>query len=134
MNKKPDAMIYAMALGGLIIAGIITTAIINVVRNNQSSAVDIRAKAGVTNTLKLTGTVDSIDETAGTITVLDVQFAEESRSGKAVNYGRWTVTPPVTFSLMSAIPGANITFTVASDSFNVVSKQVTAANVVIKQK
>ena len=127
-------MIYAMALGGLIIAGIITTAIINVVRNNQSSAVDIRAKAGVTNTLKLTGTVDSIDETAGTITVLDVQFAEESRSGKAVNYGRWTVTPPVTFSLMSAIPGANITFTVASDSFNVVSKQVTAANVVIKQK
>ena len=56
-------------------------------KNNQSSAVDIRAKAGVTNTLKLTGTVDSIDETAGTITVLDVQFAEESRSGKAVNYG-----------------------------------------------
>ncbi len=127
-------MIYAMALGGLIIAGIITTAIINVVKNNQSSAVDIRAKAGVTNTLKLTGTVDSIDETAGTITVLDVQFAAESRSGKPVNYGTWTVTPPRTFSLMTAVPGTNITFTVASDSFNVVSKQVTAANVAILQK
>lgn len=134
MTKKPDALVYAVALGGLIIAGVVTIAIINVVKNNQSAATDIRAKAGVTNTLKLTGTVDSIDETTGTITVLDVQFAAESRSGKAVNYGTWTVTPPVTFSLMSAIPGANITFTVASDSFNVVSKQVTAANVVIKQK
>lgn len=134
MTKKPDALVYAVALGGLIIAGVITISIINVVKNNQSAATDIRAKAGVTNALKLVGTVDSIDETAGTITVLDVQFATESRSGKPVNYGTWTVTPPATFRLLSAIPGANITFTVASDSFNVVSKQVTAANVTIIKK
>ncbi len=127
-------MVYAIALGALIIVGVITTAIINVVKNNQSSATDIRAKAGVINTLKLTGTVDHIDETAGTITVLDVQFAAESRSGKPVNYGTWTVTPPQTFSLFTAVPGAKVTFTVNSDSFNVVSKQVTAADVAIVQK
>ena len=123
-----------MALGALIIAGVITTAIINVVKNNQRSATDIRAKAGVTNTLKLTGTIDSVDDAAGTLTVIDVQFAAESRSGKPVNYGTWTVTPPNIFSLSSAVPGAKVTFTVNSDSFDVVSKQVTAANVTILQK
>lgn len=127
-------MVYAIALGALIIVGVITTAIINAVKNNQGSTTDIRAKAGVINTLKLTGTVDHIDESIGTITVLDVQFAAESRSGKPVNYGTWTVTPPQTFSLLTAIPGAKITFTVNSDSFDVVSKKVTAANVAIVKK
>lgn len=121
-------MIYAIALGILVIAGIITTAIIDSVKNNQS-ATDIRAKAGVVSTLKLTGTVDTVDESAGTITVLDVQFADESRSGKAVNYGTWTVTPPSTFSLLQATPGKKMMFTVQSDSFNVASKKVTAAAV-----
>lgn len=126
-------MVYAIALGALIIMGVVTTAIINVVKNNQSSATDIRAKAGVVNTLKLTGTVDSINDTAGTITVLNVQFADESRSGKPVNYGTWSVTPPATFSLSSALPGTRISFTVNSDSFNVSSKQVVAAQVTVLQ-
>ena len=134
MTKRPDAMVYAVALGGLIIIGVVTTAIINVVKNNQSAPTDIRTKAGVVNTLKLTGTVDSVDETAGTISVLDVQFSSESRSGKPVNYGTWTVTPPRTFSLMTAVPGAKISFTVNSDSFDVMSKQVVAASVTILQK
>jgi hypothetical protein len=133
MNKKPDAMVYAIALGALIIMGVVTTAIINVVKNNQSSATDIRAKAGVVNTLKLTGTVDSTDDISGTITVLNVQFADESRSGKPVNYGTWSVTPPQTFSLSTALPGTRISFTVNSDSFNVASKQVVAAQVTILQ-
>lgn len=126
-------MVYAIALGALIIMGVVTTAIINVVKNNQSSATDIRAKAGVVNTLKLIGTVDSTDDIAGTITVLNVQFADESRSGKPVNYGTWSVTPPATFALSSALPGSQISFTVNSDSFNVSSKQVVAAQVTVLQ-
>ncbi len=126
-------MVYAIALGALILMGVVTTAIINVVKNNQSSTTDIRAKAGVVNTLKLTGTVDSTDDIAGTITVLNVQFADESRSGKPVNYGTWSVTPPATFSLSSAIPGTRISFTVNSDSFNVSTKQVVAAQVTVLQ-
>lgn len=126
-------MVYAIALGALIVMGVITTAIINVVKNNQSSATDIRAKAGVVNTLKLVGTVDSTDDINGTITVLNVQFDDESRSGKPVNYGTWSVTPPMTFSLSSALPGTRISFTVNSDSFNVASKQVVAAQVTVLQ-
>lgn len=127
-------MVYAIALGSLIIVGAITTTIINVVKNNNSSATDIRAKAGVVNTLKLVGTVDSVDSMGNTITVLDVQFAPESRSGKPVNYGIWTVTPPPTFSLGTAAPGTKISFTVNSDSFDVVSRNVSAANVTILPK
>ena len=111
--KKTKGLPYIVAALVLIIVGIITTAIIGAVKNNDSSS-DIRAKAGVTNTLKLTGFVGSVDDINGTITVENVQFDEGSRSGPAHNYGTWTVTPPRTFSLFSAQSGKKITFTVTS--------------------
>lgn len=126
MNKKPDNLIYIMALAGLIVAGIVTTSIIGAIKNNQSGT-DIRAKAGVVNTLKLVGTVESVDDITQAIRVLDVQFSPESRSGKAVNYGTWIVTPPNTFNFLNAIPGTHIQFTVNSDSFDVMKKEVVAA-------
>lgn len=132
MNKKPDALVYIVALGALIVVGIVTTSIINVVKTKEGSA-DIRAKAGTLNTLKLTGVVTSVDEAAGTIIVSDVQFDQTSRSGKAVNYGTWTVTPPNTFSISQAVPGIKIAFTISSTSFNVSSKQVAAVSVTVVQ-
>lgn len=132
MNKKPDSLIYIMALAGLIVVAIITTSIINAVKNS-GSATDIRAKAGVVNTLKLVGTVESIDSVTGILTVLDVQFAPESRSGKAVNYGTWKVTPPSAFNIATAGPGTKINFTVNSDSFDVVAKEVVAAQMTLSK-
>lgn len=123
-------MVYIIVIALLIVGAIVTTSIITAVKNNEGAA-DIRAKAGVTNTLKLTGIVESIDEAGGTMIVNNVQFSAESRSGKAVNYGTWVVTPPSTFSLSSASPGVNITFTVSSDSFNVADKHVAAAQVTV---
>ncbi len=130
MDKKSNTYVYIIALGALIVLGIITTSIIGAVKNNQSSG-DIRAKAGTLNTLKLVGNVSQINEAEGTIIISDVQFSDESRSGKAVNYGTWTVTPPQTFSLLTAVPGAKITFTVNTPSFNVSTKQVTAVQMTI---
>lgn len=126
MNKKPDSLVYILALAGLIVIGIITTSIIGAIKSNQSGT-DNRAKAGVVNTLKLIGTVESADTTTNTVRVLDVQFSPESRSGKAVNYGTWIVTPPNTFDFATAVPGAHIRFTVNSDSFDVMQKEVVAA-------
>lgn len=126
MKKKPDSLIYIMALAGLIVVAIITTSIIGAVKNNNGTA-DIRAKAGVVNTLKLIGTVESLDDATRTLTVLDVQFSPESRSGKAVNYGTWKVIAPAAFDIFSAVPGAKINFTVNSDSFDVALKEVVAA-------
>lgn len=130
MNKKPDTLIYIIALAGLIVAAVITTSIIGAVKNNQSGT-DIRAKAGVTNTLKLTGVVENADTLTSTIKVRNVQFAQESRSGKAVDYGTWVVTPPNTFTFATAVPGTNISFTVNSDSFDVMKKEVVAAQMSI---
>lgn len=121
-----------MALAGLIIAGVVTTSIIGAIKNNQSGT-DNRAKAGVTNTLKLTGTVESVDDVARTLQVLNVQFSDESRSGKAVNYGTWIVTPPNTFDFPSAQPGTKISFTVNSDSFDVMKKEVVAAQMAVSK-
>ncbi len=132
MNKKPDSMVYILALAGLIVAAIITTSIIGAVKNNQAGT-DIRAKAGVVNTLKLVGSVESTNDLTRTITVINVQFAEESRSGKAVNYGTWIVTPPNTFDFISAVPGAKVNFTVNSDSFDVMKKEVAAAQMAIEK-
>lgn len=132
MNKKPDSLIYIIALAGLIVAAVITTSIIGAVKNNQGGT-DIRAKAGVTNTLKLTGVVASTDDLARTIKILNVQFAQESRSGKAVDYGTWIVTPPDTFTFATAVPGAKISFTVNSDSFDVMKKEVVAAQMAIEK-
>lgn len=126
MNKKPDSLVYIMALAGLIVVAIITTSIIGAVKNNDS-ATDIRAKAGVVNTLKLVGTIESMDTATRILTVLDVQFSPESRSGKAVNYGTWKVTAPTAFDILSASPGSKINFTVNSDSFDVALKEVVAA-------
>lgn len=129
--KKTKGLPYIVAALVLIIVGIITTAIIGAVKNNDSSS-DIRAKAGVTNTLKLTGFVGSVDDINGTITVENVQFDEGSRSGPAHNYGTWTVTPPRTFSLFSAQSGKKITFTVQTESFNVAVKKVVAVQMTVK--
>lgn len=129
--KKVKGLPYLVAALVLIIVGIITTAIISAVKNNDSTS-DIRAKAGVTNTLKLTGFVSTVDDINGTITVENVQFADESRSGPAHNYGTWTVTPPATFSLFSAQPGKKVIFTVQTESFNVAVKKVSAVQMSVK--
>ncbi len=129
--KKAKGLPYIVAALVLIIVGIITTAIIGAVKNSASTS-DIRAKAGVTNTLKLTGFVGTVDDISGTISVENVQFDESSRSGPAHNYGTWTVTPPRAFSLLSAQPGKKVTFTVQTESFNVAVKKVSAVQLTVK--
>ena len=129
--KKSRNLIYLIAVVSLILIAIITTAIINAVQNNQSSPADIRAKAGATSTLKLTGVVSEVKNLDGTLIVNSVQFSEESRSGPARDYGAWTVTPPPSFSLGSVSPGQSIRFVVSSSSLDVLTKKVTAAEVTV---
>jgi hypothetical protein len=131
MKNNNKNLIYIVAAVSLIIIGIIMTSIIGAVKNNQAPA-DIRAKAGVTNTLKLIGIVESTDETNGTVTVSNVQFDQSSRSGEAHNYGTWVVTAPRTFSLFSAQSGKSISFTIATESFNVAVKNVVATQMSVK--
>lgn len=132
MKRRPDSLTYIVFLFVLIIVAAISSAIINAVKNNTSSPADIRARAGVVDIVKLTGTVASVDETNGIVTISNVQLAPESRTGPAVNYGTWTVTPPRTFTLSSARIGAEADFVINSDSFNVASKQVIASQMSVR--
>jgi hypothetical protein len=129
--KQSRNLFYLIAVVSLVVVAIVTTAIINAVKNSQSSPTDIRAKAGVANTLQLTGLVAGTNE-AGDFIVNDVQFSENSRSGPARNYGTWTVTPPRTVSPGSIGIGQQINFTVDSASFDVLSKKVVASQLTAK--
>ncbi len=131
MRKTPNTFIYVIALFGLIIVGVVTTAIINVVKNNQTAPTDIRARAGVVNIIKLVGTVASVNSADGTLMVENVQFSPESRSGPAINYGTWTVTIPTSFNLLSASVGTNVSFVVNASSFDVATHKVSATQITV---
>ncbi len=127
MKKRPDNLLYLAAICGLVIAGIITTAIISAVKNNQAAPADIRARAGVVDIVKLTGTVTDTSSTDNTVTVANVMLSAESRSGPAVNYGTWTVTPPRSISISSLLPGKTVNFVVSAASFDVATHKVVAS-------
>lgn len=130
MKGKDNTFVYIITLFALIVAAVITTTIINAVKSNQAgSQTDIRARAGVVNIVKLTGTVTGTDDTTNTITVSNVEFAPETRSGPPINYGTWTVTPPPGFNLNTALPGKTITFTINAASFDVSTHKVAASQV-----
>lgn len=128
MTKKTDSLTYLTIVLGLVIGGIIITSIITAVKNSGAPT-DIRAKAGVTNTVHLTGVVTDTNLTDGTMTVANVEIAKESRSGPAVNYQTWIVTPPRSYSLASVTIGSRVTFVISAASFDVEKRNVIASDV-----
>ncbi len=110
----------------LIVLAIALVAVIDRVRTPTGSSTDVRARAAQTKTLKMNGTVTAIDETKGTVTVADVYFADESRSGEPTNLGTWTVIPPATFSYGSVTTGTPVAIGVDAATFNITSHSLTA--------
>lgn len=130
--KKSNNLLYIIVIVGILVTGIVTTAIINAIKNNQSSPTDIRARAGVVNIVKLTGTISDVNFSGGTLTVANTQLSQETRSGPVTNYGTWTVTVPQSFNIATAQVGREVTFVVDSNSFDVASHKVTASQVTVK--
>lgn len=133
MKKRPDSLTYIAILLVCIVVAAITTAIISSVKNNQAAPADIRARAGIVDIVKLTGTLTNIDTAKGILTVNNVTLAPDSRTGPATNYGTWTVTPPQSFNLSAAVTGKTITFTINADSFDVASHNVVASQVTVSK-
>ncbi len=124
--KNSNVLLLGSVL--LIVLAIVVVAVID--RNGSGSGSDIRARAGQVFTLKLTGVVNSIDETAGTITVSSVQFDSESRSGEAKDLGEWLITPPADFNYASVSPGTPVLIGVDAKTFQVTSHKLTAVTLV----
>lgn len=127
MKKKNSSFLYVAGSVAMIVAAITLTALINFSKTD-STTTDLRAKAGA-NTLQLVGTVASVDEVTGTITVENVSLAENSRSGPGKNLGTWTVTVPATFNISQAFPGAQLTITINAQMFNIDSREITATDI-----
>lgn len=105
-------------------------ALVAIVKKNApaGTSTDVRARAVTQNTLKMTGTVNTVDEAAGIIQVMNVQFDDTSRAGEPQNLGDWTVTPPTGFNYVSVSPGTTVTIGVNASTFNIASHEVTAVS------
>lgn len=96
---------------------------------SSSSGVDVRARAGITKALQLTGTVASVDESKGTLVVDNAYLADESRSGEPKSLGSWTVTAPSEFNFASISPGQQVAIGIDSKTFLVEGHTVTALTI-----
>lgn len=114
---------------GLILFATLMAVLLN--RLQPTSSSDIRAKAGVLSTLKITGTVTTVNDMDGTIVVSNVQFLDQKQGSKTL--GVWTVTPPPKFSLRDISPGVKLTLTIDAKTFLATTHTVTATTITINK-
>ncbi len=127
MKKKAPASFFLFAASvGFIVVALFTTFLIN---TNKESPADIRAKAGVLATLKYEGLVVSVDDVNGTVTIDSLTLSDESRSGAKKNLGRWVVTAPPQFNLVSASTGTKVKLTIDPKTFDIARKTLTAKEI-----
>lgn len=132
MLRNKNVLLFG-SIGFIVLAiGLVT--ILDRFSSPQETSTDVRARAAVTNTLQLHGTVSSVDEAKGTVTLSDVYFADASRSGDAKNLGVWTVTAPPAFNFASVAPGMFVTVGVDAKTFLATSHTVTALTLVPESK
>jgi len=115
---------------GLIVLAIGLVAILDKTSSTTSPESDIRARAATVKALQMNGTVASINQTNGTVTVDNMYFADLSRSGEAQNYGTWVVTVPANFNLDSVSPGTNVVIGIDDNTLLANKHTVTALTIV----
>lgn len=134
MAPKSKSALYVGGSVLLIMLAIAATAIVNQTQNTgQQGSTDIRAKAGVSATLKTTGIVSLVDTTAGKIVVNNLRFIESTGEIGTSNLGSWTVTPPSGFDLGSVNVGNTVTMTIDPSTFLTNYHTVTATQIVVNR-
>lgn len=131
MNKKPTGTFLLFGSLGLIVAAIAITAVINGTNRGASSPADIRAKAGITATLKVVGIVTTIDSTNTSVTVDGLRFSDSKDTGQSL--GSWVVTTPPSYNLSLLAPGAHVVITVDPTSFLVATHTLSATQIVVSK-
>lgn len=126
MNRKNNTLLFVGISLILIISAIAATAIISRTKDGGSS--DIRAKAGVTTTLRMKAMVATIDETKGTIVVSGLMFSDSQN-----DLGSWTVTPPPGLSVSSLSAGQTISLSVDPSSMDVATHTVRATQLIVER-
>lgn len=131
MNKKPTGTLLLFGSLGLIVAAIAITAVINGVNRNASSPTDIRAKAGLTASLKVVGIITAVDSANNTFNVDSLRFNDSKDT--ATSLGSWIVTPPPSYNLSLLSSGARVTITVDPSSFLVANHSLSATQISVSK-
>lgn len=126
MPRKNNSIFYVGGSVLLIMVAIAATAVVSQTKPTENPT-EIRAKAGVGASLKMTGTVSTVDDVGGVVIVNNLQFADNPTK----NLGSWTVTPPPGFNLLSAYPGATATITIDPSTFLAANHTVRAVQIII---
>lgn len=96
--------------------------------SNSGESTDVRAKAGAISTLKLTGTVRSVDTAKHTFVLSDLVFSDtKNKGGKSL--GTWTVSAPPGYNLGTIPVGREVTIIINSSTMLATSHTVTATEV-----
>jgi hypothetical protein len=126
MFKNKNVFLFGSVI--LVVLAIPLVSLLGRMGSSDTSG-DVRARASATNALQMNGTVNSVNETQGTILVDNVYLAEESRSGDAKGLGTWTVTVPAGFNLASVLPGQTILIGIDSKTLLAETHTVTALTI-----
>lgn len=96
--------------------------------NPEDTSADLRAKAGVAASLKLTGTVSAYNPGDNTLVVNNVKFDNSGSNG--LSMGTFTVTiGQKDFTTSLAKPGTALLLSVEASSFNTSTKTMTAVQI-----
>lgn len=129
MFKSKNALLFGSV--GLIVLAITVSSILERTKQPTTNE-DVRTRASATGSLQMTGTVATIDDTKGVITVDGIQFHDLDGS-KAKNLGTWTVTLPPNANLGALYPGAKVLLTVNPTTFLAATHTLTATEIKIQR-
>lgn len=129
MQKKGLNVFFVGSIGFLILAlGFVT--ILNRTKSSDTGT-DVRAKAGILATLKMSADVVSVDDNKGTINVDQLKFLD--RGDGQLSLGAWVVTAPPTVSVGSLSVGEHVSLIVDPSTFLAQSHTLTATEIHVIQ-
>lgn len=121
-----------LLLLGTLLFILLAVALVSILNRTSSSPSqgDVRARAAMTNSLELIGTVNSVDDLKGIIVLDTVYLSDNNRAGEAQSMGTWTVVAPVGFNFASVVEGQTVKVGIEAISFSVENHTVSALSIV----
>ena len=96
-------------------------------RATSTEGEDVRARAGATSNLEITGTITSVDYDNTLFVISNTRFKNGEQT-----LGSWTVTPPAGFSLSSLSSGKTVTLLVRPETFDASTHTLSATEVKVQ--
>jgi hypothetical protein len=127
MPSKNYTLFFIMSVGFVLISIAFITILGQTSKSGNGDTVDIRAKAGVANAMKVTGTVASYNSSTNLLVVNNINFQNADASSKGM--GTWMVTPPAKDFVPSSVIGRQVIISVDSATFNTGNKTLTALSI-----